>query len=480
MAHDTYYHDADLKRFPEVGENRPELAEKFFAWYNAVFEDGALSAREKSLIALAVAHAVQCPYCIDAYSTDALEKGADLDQMTEAVHVASAIRGGASLVHGVQMRNHAGTAGDVTDPCPWPPPSPRWPPGACRSPRPRAQLDALNRLPLARGFSEALAADGLHPLRPTAISIFQINVGKLCNQTCRHCHVDAGPDRREVMTRETMAQCLAALRQTAIPTVDITGGAPELNPDFRWLVEQCTALGRHVIDRCNLTILDLPAYADLPGFFAEHRVEVVCSLPHYRQLNTDAQRGDGVFEKSIAGLRKLNASRLRAARLRPARRAGDQPGGRLPPRWAGVAGARVEARARPALRHPVRCAPHDHEHADQPLPRMADRLVEPRGLHGAAGHRLQPRRGARGDVPQHAVGRLGRHALRLRLQPDARPAREGPCPAPHRRLRPRRPRGARHRHRPALLRLHGRGRIELRRGDGGRLRRRVTVAATKP
>lgn len=109
--HDTYYHAEDLGRFPEIGKNRPELAEKFFAWYNAVFEDGALSAREKSLIALAVAHAVQCPYCIDAYSADALEKGADLDQMTEAVHVASAIRGGASLVHGVQMRNHAGRIG---------------------------------------------------------------------------------------------------------------------------------------------------------------------------------------------------------------------------------------------------------------------------------------------------------------------------------------------------------------------------------
>ncbi len=109
--HDTYYHADDLERFPEMGKNRPELAEKFFAWYNAVFEDGALSAREKSLIALAVAHAVQCPYCIDAYSADALEKGADMDQMTEAVHVASAIRGGASLVHGVQMRNHAGRIG---------------------------------------------------------------------------------------------------------------------------------------------------------------------------------------------------------------------------------------------------------------------------------------------------------------------------------------------------------------------------------
>lgn len=105
--HEHYYHRDDLARFGEVGKNASPLAEKFFAWYGAVFEDGALSAREKSLIALAVAHAVQCPYCIDAYSKDALEKGSDLDQMTEAIHVAAAIRGGASLVHGVQMRNTA-------------------------------------------------------------------------------------------------------------------------------------------------------------------------------------------------------------------------------------------------------------------------------------------------------------------------------------------------------------------------------------
>jgi 4-carboxymuconolactone decarboxylase len=104
---DHYYDSADLGRFSEIGKNSPELAAKFFEWYGAVFADGALSAREKSVIALAVAHAVQCPYCIDAYSHDALEKGADLDQMTEAVHVAAAIRGGASLVHGVQMRAHA-------------------------------------------------------------------------------------------------------------------------------------------------------------------------------------------------------------------------------------------------------------------------------------------------------------------------------------------------------------------------------------
>lgn len=103
---EPYYCAHDLARFSEIGKNAPELAEKFFAWYSAVFADGALSAREKALIGLAVAHAVQCPYCIDAYSKAALEKGADLDQCTEAVHVAAAIRGGASLVHGVQMRTH--------------------------------------------------------------------------------------------------------------------------------------------------------------------------------------------------------------------------------------------------------------------------------------------------------------------------------------------------------------------------------------
>ncbi len=172
----------------------------------------------------------------------------------------------------------------------------------------REQLAVLHRLPLAREFDEALVALGLDPFRPTGIEILQINVGKLCNQTCRHCHVDAGPDRREVMTRETMAQCVDALRATAIPTVDITGGAPELNPNFRWLVQQCRALGRHVIDRCNLTVLELPSQADLVDFLADHQVEVVCSLPHYRQLNTDAQRGEGVFARSIAALQRLNAA----------------------------------------------------------------------------------------------------------------------------------------------------------------------------
>jgi radical SAM/Cys-rich protein len=145
-------------------------------------------------------------------------------------------------------------------------------------------------------------------LTPGAVAALQINVGKLCNQTCRHCHVDAGPDRTEVMSRETMAACLRALDAAAIPTVDITGGAPELNPHFRWLVEEIAARGRHIIDRCNLTILTTAAHRDLPAFFATHRVEVVASLPHYRALNTDAQRGEGVYEKSIAALKALNAA----------------------------------------------------------------------------------------------------------------------------------------------------------------------------
>ena len=169
------------------------------------------------------------------------------------------------------------------------------------------QRAVLRRLPLALDFPDAAQSAGFWPLTASGITTLQINVGKLCNQTCRHCHVDAGPDRREVMSRETMAQCVAVVKASDIPVVDITGGAPELNPHFRWLVEEVTALGRHVIDRCNLTILTTAGQADLPEFFARHRVEVIASLPHYRAPNTDAQRGDGVYEKSIAALKRLNA-----------------------------------------------------------------------------------------------------------------------------------------------------------------------------
>lgn len=173
----------------------------------------------------------------------------------------------------------------------------------------RQHLNAvdLQQAPYGGDFTAAIAAHGHAQLQPLPIEIFQINIGKLCNMTCRHCHVDAGPDRtQENMNRETIDACLQALDQTTAHTVDITGGAPELNPHFRYLVDQCVQRGKQVIDRCNLTVLLLPRMEDLPQWMAKRGVEVVCSLPHYRQRNTDTQRGDGTFEKSIAALQRLN------------------------------------------------------------------------------------------------------------------------------------------------------------------------------
>jgi len=171
----------------------------------------------------------------------------------------------------------------------------------------RAQLETLARPGSWPRFDERVARAGLPPLEATGIEIFQINVGKFCNQTCRHCHVDAGPERTEQMTRETAELCIRALARTDIPTVDITGGAPELNANFRWLVQEVRALGRHVMDRCNLSVLLVKPQERLAEFLAEQGVEIVASLPYFRSAQADAQRGDGVFEKSIEALRRLNA-----------------------------------------------------------------------------------------------------------------------------------------------------------------------------
>ncbi len=159
-------------------------------------------------------------------------------------------------------------------------------------------------------FSEKVANLGYKPLRSTGIEIFQINIGKLCNQTCAHCHVDAGPDRKEEqMSRAHLEKCLEIIAYyPEIHTVDITGGAPEMNANFRWFVEEVSKLGRKIIDRCNLTIIvSNKRYHDLPEFFARHRVNVVSSLPYYNKNRTDAQRGEGVFEASIQALKMLNA-----------------------------------------------------------------------------------------------------------------------------------------------------------------------------
>jgi len=170
-----------------------------------------------------------------------------------------------------------------------------------------AQRRRLDEVPLARSFETALDGAGLFPLVASGIDVLQINVGRKCNQTCHHCHVDAGPDRTETMPPDVVEACLRVLADTCIPTLDITGGAPELHPEFRSIVARAAALGRHVVDRCNLTITRLPNYRWIPPFLAEHRVEVTASLPYFQERQTDAQRGEGVFDESVAALRELNA-----------------------------------------------------------------------------------------------------------------------------------------------------------------------------
>ena len=165
----------------------------------------------------------------------------------------------------------------------------------------------LSKLNLPSFESKLLAYDQF-PLRSAGLDIMQINLGKMCNQTCRHCHVEAGPHRKEIMSRETMLECLSAIDASGIRVVDLTGGAPEMNPDFRWFVEELSARDLNVMVRSNLTIvLANPKYNDLPEFFKKNRVEVISSLPHFSKLRTDAQRGKGVFEKSIEVPKRLNA-----------------------------------------------------------------------------------------------------------------------------------------------------------------------------
>lgn len=158
-----------------------------------------------------------------------------------------------------------------------------------------------------RSFESNLIEIGLLPLKPTSLEVLQINLGKMCNQVCKHCHVDAGPDRKEIMSRDLLEKCLEILDHSDFHTVDLTGGAPEMNPHFRWFVEELSKREKHILVRCNLTIiLANPKYNDLPEFFKTHRVEVVSSLPYFTAIKTDSQRGQGVFGKSIEALKMLN------------------------------------------------------------------------------------------------------------------------------------------------------------------------------
>lgn len=158
----------------------------------------------------------------------------------------------------------------------------------------------------AVSFASKLAAHN-YDLTAAVADTLQVNVGKLCNQACKHCHVDASPKRTEIMPRAVVEDCLNALRKYKIATLDITGGAPELNPNFRYFVSEARKTGAKVIVRHNLTVMFEPAQEDLPEFFAENEIEVVSSLPYFLATQTDAQRGAGVFDKSIEALQRLNA-----------------------------------------------------------------------------------------------------------------------------------------------------------------------------
>jgi len=158
-------------------------------------------------------------------------------------------------------------------------------------------------------FEDKLKKDGYLPLKPKRLEILQINLGYMCNQVCAHCHVDAGPDRQEIMTIETMQHCLDVIEESEAHTLDLTGGAPEMNPNFRWFVEEASKIGvKDIIVRSNLTIIKAnKKYADLPEFFKTHNIHVVSSLPHWTKGKTDKQRGEGVFNASIEALKDLNA-----------------------------------------------------------------------------------------------------------------------------------------------------------------------------
>jgi radical SAM/Cys-rich protein len=175
------------------------------------------------------------------------------------------------------------------------------------------QMEILSEGIFANGelptFATKIKETNQFPLRPKKLEILQINLGYMCNQVCAHCHVDAGPDRKEIMTLKTMNECLEVIKKTGAHTLDLTGGAPEMNPNFRWFVEEASKAGiKDFIVRSNLTIIRAnKKYYDLPKFFKKHNVHVVSSMPHWTRGKTDKQRGNGVFDKSIKALQELNA-----------------------------------------------------------------------------------------------------------------------------------------------------------------------------
>ena len=259
-------------------------------------------------------------------------------------------------------------------------------------------------------------------IRRGRLDTLQINVGYRCNQSCVHCHVGASPHRTEEMSGEVADTVLTFLERRRVATLDITGGAPELNPHFRRMVTAARALGVRVMDRCNLTILEVDGQEDLPEFLAGEQVEIVASMPCYLEDNVDRQRGKGVFDASIRGLQRLNALGYgRDGSGLTLNLVYNPQGPSLPPPQAAL-----EADYKRVLGDSYGVTFNRlYTLANMPIQRFGSTLdvqgrVRPLSRHAAA--RASRRQSRRRDVPQSDLGRLARLRLRLRLQPDARPA----------------------------------------------------------
>ena len=308
-------------------------------------------------------------------------------------------------------------------------------------------------------------------LRRRRLDTLQVNVGYRCNQSCLHCHVNAGPNRTEEMSGDTVDLVLEVLRARQVQTLDITGGAPELNPHFRRLASAARALGVQVIDRCNLTILFEPGQEDLAEFLAGERIEIVASLPCYSLERVDRQRGAGVFDKSIAALQKLNALGYGQPDSGLTLNLVYNPQGpALPPDQHAL---QADYQRELGVHFGIRFN-HLFALANMPIQRFGSTLVSKGEFHSymRLAQAVVPRREPRHrDVHQPGQRRLDRRAVRLRLQPDARPADATARPAaraPARLVAAQR-RWRRDPRRRPLLWLHRRPRQQLRRRAAGGL-----------
>ncbi len=300
------------------------------------------------------------------------------------------------------------------------------------------------------------------PICAVEVGTLQVNLGLRCNQSCAHCHLEASPARAEAMDWPTMEQVFRAARNSRCRVVDVTGGAPELNPHFRKFVERLRSDGFAVQVRTNLTVLLEPGMQDLPEFFSSHEVQLVASMPCYTEENVRAQRGAGVYERSVAALRRLNALGYGVDERRVLNLVYNPGGAFLPGGQAALeADYRRELDARFGIRFTrlltITNMPLGRFRETAP-PRRAGR-----GIPAAPARGVQPADARRPDVPPPVERRLGRHALRLRLQPGARLPGEPRRAEPPAAVRPRHAGAAAHHDRRPLLRLHRRPRLVLRR-----------------